>query len=128
MFEPEVTSKALSLVIAEPLATSKAPKRVILEPEVTSKAPKRVILEPVTVSMLPNLEFALPVYVKIEELKVLNDPVGTNCSLPNPFRKVVFEAYDAEAIEPEIVTPPQAVMLPVTVSEPEMYGELSIIV
>ena len=57
----------------------------------------------------------------------MNEPVGTNCSLPNPFRKVVFAAYDAEAIEPEIVTPPQAVMLPVTVSEPEMYGEFSII-
>jgi hypothetical protein len=58
---------------------------------------------------------------------VLNEPVGTNSPLPDPFRKEVFEAYEAEAIEPEIVIPPQAVMLPVTVSEPEMYGELSII-
>jgi hypothetical protein len=116
-----------NLVIAEPLATSKAPKRVILEPEVTSKAPKRVMLEPVTVSILPNLEFALPVYVKIEELNVLNEPVGTNCSLPNPFRKEAFAAYEAEAIEPEIVMLPEVMMLPVTVSEPEMYGELSII-
>jgi hypothetical protein len=86
-----------------------------------------VIALPEAVSILPNLEFALPVYVKIEELNVLSEPVETNCSLPNPFRKVVFAAYEAEAIEPEIVTPPQAVMLPVTVSEPEMYGELSII-
>jgi hypothetical protein len=100
---------------------------VIAEPLATSKAPNLVILDPVTVSMLPNLEFALPVYVKIEELNVLNEPVGTNCSLPNPFRKEAFAAYEAEAIEPEIVIPPQAVMLPVTVSEPEMYGELSII-
>jgi hypothetical protein len=99
----------------------------MLDPLVTSKAPILVILEPVIVSILPNLEFALPVYVRIEELNVLNEPVGTNCSLPNPFRKEAFEAYEAEAIEPEIVTPPQAVMLPVTVSEPEMYGELSII-
>ena len=127
IFEPVTVSMLFNLVIAEPLATSKALNLVMLEPEVTSKAPKRVILDPDVVSKLPNLEFALPVYVKIEELNVLNEPVGTNCSLPNPFRKEAFAAYEAEAIEPEIVTPPQAVMLPVTVSEPEMYGELSII-
>jgi hypothetical protein len=58
----------------------------------------------------------------------LNEPVGTNSPLPDPFRKEVFKAYDAEAIEPEINIPPQAVIAPVTVSEPEMYGELSIII
>jgi hypothetical protein len=110
-----------NLVIAEPLATSKAPNLVMLEPDVVSK--------------LPNLEFALPVYVKIEELNVLNEPVGTNCSLPNPFRKEAFVAYEADVAEPVMapVIPPNTVRepvttsLPVTVSEPEMYGELSII-
>ena len=36
-------------------------------------------------------------------------------------------AYDAEATEPDSVILPDAIILPVTVSEPEMYGELSII-
>jgi hypothetical protein len=108
---------------------------VILDPEVTSNALKRVILDPDVVSKLPNLEFALPVYVRIEELNVLNEPVGTNCSLPNPFRKEAFVANEADVAEPVMapVIPPNTVRepvttsLPVTVSEPEMYGELSII-
>ena len=36
-------------------------------------------------------------------------------------------ANDAEATEPDSVILPEAMMLPVTVSEPETYGELSII-
>lgn len=54
-------------------------------------------------------------------------PVVANAVLSKPSSKSALEAYDAEAIEPEIVMLPEAMMLPVTVSEPEMYGELSII-
>ena len=135
IFEPEVVSKDDNLLIAEPLATSKAPNLVMLEPEVTSNALNLVIALPEAVSRLPNLEFALPVYVRIEELNVLNEPVGTNCSLPVPFKREAFVANEADVAEPVMapVIPPNTVRepvitsLPVTVSEPEMYGELSII-
>jgi hypothetical protein len=79
------------------------------------------MLDPDVVSKLLNLEFALPVYVKIEELNVLNEPVGTNCSLPNPFRREAFAAYEAEATEPDIVIPPVTVKLPVNIRLPDKF-------
>jgi hypothetical protein len=62
-----------------------------------------------------------------EALVVLNELVSVNTVLSKPSSNSALVAYDAEAIEPEIVMLPEVMMLPVTVSEPDMYGELSII-
>ena len=59
-------------------------------------------------------------------MKVL---AGAKDALPTPWSVKAFDAvvaYEEEAIEPEIVILPEVIMFPVTVNEPEMYGELSI--
>ena len=58
---------------------------------------------------------------------VLNELVNVNTVASSPSNRSALEAYDAEAIEPEIVMLPEVIILPVTVSEPDMVGELSII-
>ena len=55
-----------------------------------------------------------------EALVVLNELVSVNTVLSKPSSNSALVAYDAEAIEPEIVMLPEVMMLPVTVSEPEM--------
>jgi len=57
----------------------------------------------------------------------LNELVNVNTVESSPSNRSALEAYDAEAIEPEIVMLPEVMMLPVTVSEPEIMGEFSII-
>jgi hypothetical protein len=56
-----------------------------------------------------------------------NELVNVNTVESSPSNRSALEAYDAEAIEPEIVMLPEVMMLPVTVSEPEIMGEFSII-
>ena len=57
-----------------------------------------------------------------EALVVLNELVSVNTVLSKPSSNSALVAYDAEAIEPEIVMLPEVMMLPVTVSEPEIMG------
>jgi len=106
-----------------------------------SKAPKRVEALPVNVSTLALNEFSDAVWANIDDVNefcealnalndavwALNELVNVNTVESSPSNRSALEAYDAEAIEPEIVMLPEVMMLPVTVSEPEMYGELSII-
>ena len=87
-------------------------------------------LDSIVVTLLLNDPEAAdndPLVAYSEALVVLNELVSVNTVESNPSNKSALDAYDAEAIEPEIVMLPEVMMLPVTVSDPEMYGELSII-
>jgi hypothetical protein len=88
----------------------------------------------VNVNTLEENKFNDAVCASIEAVNAVNDAVWALNELVNvntvessPSNRSALEAYDAEAIEPEIVMLPEVMMLPVTVSEPEIMGELSII-
>jgi hypothetical protein len=92
-----------------------------------SKAPKRVEALPVNVSIEALNEFSDAVNAVNDAVCAANELVNVNTVESSPSNRSALEAYDAEAIEPEIVMLPEVMMLPVTVSEPEIMGELSII-
>jgi hypothetical protein len=113
-----------------------------------SKVPKRVEALPVNVSIEALNEFSDAVCANIDavnefcealneftlalnefsdDVKAANELVNVNTVESSPSNRSALEAYDAEAIEPEIVMLPEVMMLPVTVSEPEIMGEFSII-
>ena len=52
---------------------------------------------------------------------MLNEPVGTNSPEPELFKNEVFKAYDAEAIEPDIVISPVTAKLPVNTRLPDKF-------
>jgi hypothetical protein len=60
----------------------------------------------------------------------LKVPAGAKEAEPKPCNVKALDevvAYEAEDIDPEMAIPPWAVIFPVTVNEPDMVGELSII-
>ena len=79
-------------------------------------------------------EFSDAVCANIDAVNAVNDAVcaanelvSVNTVASSPSNKSALAAYDADATEPDSVMLPEAIILPVTVSEPEMYGELIII-
>ena len=108
------------------------------EPEIVS-VPINVLL-PVVAKLLV-LAFKDDVYVNILALNVFiedvnavndavwaaNEPVSVNTVLSKPSNSSALDAYDAEAIEPEIVIPPVAIILPVTIMLPWLIRPFFII-
>ena len=79
-------------------------------------------------------EFTLALNEFSDDVKAVNDAVwelnelvNVNTVASSPSNRSALAAYDADATEPDSVMLPEAIILPVTVSEPEMYGELIII-
>ena len=99
------------------------------EPEITS-APTNVLLPVVAndavlafkavtfVNILALNEFIEDVNAVNDAVWALNELVSVNTVLSNPSSNSALDAYDAEAIEPETVTPPVAVILPEIVMLP----------
>jgi hypothetical protein len=92
-----------------------------------SKAPTLPLKEDVAVLIEALNEFSDAVNAVNDAVCAANELVNVNTVESSPSNRSALEAYDAEAIEPEIVMLPEVMMLPVTVSEPEIMGELSII-
>ena len=72
-------------------------------------------------------EFSDDVNAVNDAVCAINELVKVNTVASSPSNRSALAAYDADAIEPDSVMLPEAIILPVTVSEPEMYGEFSII-
>ena len=72
-------------------------------------------------------EFTLALNEFRDDVNAVNELVSVNTVASSPSNRSALAAYDADAIEPDSVMLPEAIILPVTVSEPEMYGELIII-
>ena len=84
-------------------------------------------IEALNVNTLALNEFSDDVNAVNDAVWELNELVKVNTVESSPSNRSALAAYDADATEPDSVMLPEAIILPVTVSEPEMYGELIII-
>ena len=84
-------------------------------------------IEALNVNTLALNEFSDDVKAVNDAVWELNELVNVNTVESSPSNRSALAAYDADATEPDSVMLPEAIILPVTVSEPEMYGELIII-
>ena len=84
-------------------------------------------IEALNVNTLALNEFSDDVKAVNDAVWELNELVKVNTVASSPSNRSALAAYDADATEPDSVMLPEAIILPVTVSEPEMYGELIII-
>ena len=90
--------------------------------------------EPEAVLRLADAFSSVVVLVDILEEYVLKEDVKTNAVGSRLSNSSLFELYDAEAIDPETIIPPVAVILPdtetlpVTCNDPVIFGKYCSIV